>query len=73
MLFTLSNSYVTWGESLRMPMCDILPRTLCLVHLVKVLTYRQAYNVRRTFTGYNIGDHSDVVEASPVGAAPTTS
>ena len=30
-------------------------------------------NVRRTLIGNKIVDHSDVVGASPVGAAPTTS
>ena len=30
-------------------------------------------NIRRTFVGNMIIDHSDVVGASPVGAAPTTS
>ena len=30
-------------------------------------------NIRRTLDGNNIVDHSDVVGASPVGAAPTTS
>ena len=36
-------------------------------------THRQVYNIRRTLVGNNIVDHSDVDEASPVGAAPTTS
>ena len=35
--------------------------------------YRQVSNIRRTIEGYKIVDHSDVVGASPVGAAPTTS
>ena len=34
--------------------------------------YRQISNIRRTL-GNEIGDHSDVVGAPPVGAAPTTS
>ena len=34
--------------------------------------YRQVYNIRRTLVGNKIDDHSDVVEASPVGATPTT-
>ena len=37
------------------------------------LAYRQVSNIRRTFTGNKFVDHSDVVGASPVGAAPTTS
>ena len=35
--------------------------------------YRQVSNIRRTIVGDKIVDHSDVVGASPVGAAPTTS
>ena len=35
--------------------------------------YRQASNISRTLVGNKIVDHSDVVGASPVGAAPTTS
>ena len=35
--------------------------------------YRQVSNIRRTLVGNLIVDHSDVVVASPVGAAPTTS
>ena len=35
--------------------------------------YRQLSNITRTSVGNKIVDHSDVVEASPVGAAPTTS
>ena len=41
-------------------------------YLIKV-TYRQVSNIRRTLLGNKIVDHSDVVGASPVGAAPTTS
>ena len=36
------------------------------------ITYRQLSNIRRTIVGNEIVDHSDVVGASPVGAAPTT-
>ena len=38
-----------------------------------LLTYREVSNIRRTLVGNKIVDHSDVVGASPVGAAPTTS
>ena len=34
---------------------------------------REVSNIWRTLVGNKIVDHSDVVEASPVGAAPTTS
>ena len=37
------------------------------------LTYRKVSNISRTLIGNKIVDHSDVVGASPVGAAPTTS
>ena len=37
------------------------------------MEYRQVSNIRRTLAGNKIVDHSDVVGASPVGAAPTTS
>ena len=35
--------------------------------------YRKISNIRRALVGNIILDHSDVVGASPVGAAPTTS
>ena len=35
--------------------------------------YRKTSNIRLTLVGNKIVDHSDVVGASPVGAAPTTS
>ena len=39
----------------------------------KLMKYRQVSNIRRTLVGNKIVDHSDVVGASSVGAAPTTS
>ena len=36
-------------------------------------SYRKTSNIRCTLVGNKIVDHSDVVGASPVGAAPTTS
>ena len=38
-----------------------------------ITKYRQVSNISRTLVGNKIVDHSDVVGASPVGAAPTTS
>ena len=35
--------------------------------------YSKISNIRRTLIGHELVDHSDVVAASPVGAAPTTS
>ena len=37
------------------------------------IIYRQVSNIRRTLVSNLIVDHSDVVGASPVGAAPSTS
>ena len=39
----------------------------------RLIIYRKTSNIRRTLVGKKIVDHSDVVGASPVGAAPTTS
>ena len=39
----------------------------------KVLTYGQTSIMKHTLIGNKVVDHSDVVGASPVGAAPTTS
>ena len=36
-------------------------------------SYRQTSNISDTLVGNKIVDYSDVVGASPVGAAPTTS
>ena len=48
----------------------------CLQHCsdsMGILNYRKVSNIRRTLVGNEIVDHSHVVGASPVGAAPTTS
>ena len=42
------------------------------IHAGKYI-YRKTSNIRRTLLGNKIVDHSDVVGASPDGAAPTTS
>ena len=44
-----------------------------LSSVARPYAYRQVCNIRRTLVGNKIVDHSDVVGASPVGAAPTTS
>ena len=50
---------------------------ILIYHIVKafvvVMIYRQVSNIRRTSIGNEIVDHSDVVGATPVGGAPTTS
>ena len=44
-----------------------------LFHMLDVERYRKTSNISRTLAGTKIIDQSDVVGASPVGAAPTTS
>ena len=44
-----------------------------LMYRCAKLEYRKISNIRHTLVGNKIIDHSDVVGASPVGAAPTTS
>ena len=44
-----------------------------LYQLTCVDIYCQTFNIRCTLVGNKIVDHSDAVEASPIGAAPTTS
>ena len=46
-------------------------RQLCMLELEYY--YRQISNIRRTLVDNKFVDHSDVVGASPAGAAPTTS
>ena len=48
--------------------------TLCfLSHSFTLTTYHQTSNMSHTLVGNKIVDHSEVVGASPVSAAPTTS
>ena len=43
-------------------------------HSWRIITinYRQTSNIKRTLVGNEIVNHSDVIGASPLGAAPTT-
>ena len=43
------------------------------VHSISLSTYRKTSSISHTLVGNKIVDNSDVVGASPVGAAPTTS
>ena len=52
----------------RWPFTFVATNNLC-----RNWTYRKVSNIRRTLVGNKIVDHSDVVGASPVGAATTTS
>ena len=53
----------------------LIPLILCFVNTTATTwgSYRQVSNIRRTLVGNKIFDNSDVVGASPVGPAPTTS
>ena len=46
---------------------------MLLLTLCYKTNFRKTSNISRTVVGNKIVDNSDVVEASPVGAAPTTS
>ena len=62
------NSPVTGGFPSQMAVTQkVLP---CLDD---IMLYNKTSNIRRTLVANKIVDHSDVVGASPVGAAPTTS
>ena len=49
----------------------ITANNVCMAIIGK--NYRKIPDIRRTFVANKIVDHSDIVGASPVGAAPTTS
>ena len=51
----------------------LLPSWWSRYHQQAFSTYRQTSNISRTLVGTKIVDHPDVVGASPIGAAPTTS
>ena len=52
----------------------MLEELVCTVRpLYHRVNYRQVSNKSRTLVGNKVVDHSDVVGASPVGAAPTSS
>ena len=53
--------------------CYIQMYAIIYALCVRVLNYRQTSNISRTLTANKIIDQSDVVGASPAGAAPTTS
>ena len=61
-----------WGQEVGNETQKAFDLSLCRgLGIMKL--YRQTSNTSRTWVGNKIVDHSDVVAASPVGAAPTTS
>ena len=64
------------------PFDDVIMKAVSMVEYWKlhkytwcqfIGAYRKTSNISRTLLGNKIVDNSDVVGASPVGAAPTTS
>ena len=53
--------------------CPTQAHIIALFYRDKESGYRKTSNIRRTLVGNEFVDHSDVVGASPVGSAPTTS
>ena len=53
--------------------CNATPIVMYTIHSQRVDSYCQTSNVSHTLRGNKTVDQSDVVGASPVGAAPTTS
>ena len=49
------------------------PQNAIKFNTIQLNYYRKTSNISRTFVGNKVVDNSDVVGASPVGAAPTTS
>ena len=60
----------TWPELLHTFHADVLAPTVAMHNTDN---YRQTPNICRSLVGNKFVVHSDVVGASPVGAAPTTS
>ena len=46
---------------------------ISIIFGLRIRDYRKTSNINRTLVGNKIVDNSDIVGASPVGAAPTTS
>ena len=65
--------YVTGDNPVLDFLFEIKFNSVCVISVTHVTDYHQASNIRRGLVGNDIPDHSDVVGASPVGAAPTTS
>ena len=68
-------AWQSWHRTGLKPLCDLMLMVLCdtIWRHWAIINYRQTSNIRCTLVENKIVDHSDVVGASPVGAAPTTS
>ena len=71
----LKKSMETWKGSSWNWWCKVCYFMACILsHILfdtDIFSYRQTSNISRTFVGNKLVDHSDVVGASPAGAAPT--
>ena len=66
--------YSSWPSGACLPYWVIIGLDHALLPVShQPIIYRQVSNISGTVVGNNIADHSHVVEALPVGAAPTTS
>ena len=78
-LFSVHYSWIkSWKRILYFIIKVVVILSICIYTVlceavVNSGTHQQTSNVSRTLLGSKIVDHSDVVGASPVGAAPTTS
>ena len=80
---TLWPSNTIWRHTSGLPLAQVncnglLPYSTKLLlkpmsSMTATITYRKTSDISRTLVGNKIVDNSDVVGASPVGAAPTTS
>ena len=74
--FQYKGNLIRYGDSVygdKMVMTLENMAKIDLKQTTKITNYHQVSNKTPTLLGNEIVDHSDVVGASPVGAAPTTS
>ena len=64
-----SQAFLYWNTDITFFMTQIFTHRKTVFNSL----YRKSSNIRFTLAGNKIVDHSDVVGASPIGAAPTTS
>ena len=63
----------TWKQNMVLGVSNPGVKCTKITAYIHVHEYRQVSIISRTLVGNTIVDHSDVVGASPVSAAPTTS
>ena len=72
-VFFCQGSVDFFVEGPELPPFEFLRAPSKIIIFKNFLTYHQTSNISHTLVGNKIVDHSDVVGALPVGAAPTTS